>query len=193
MTIQNNAYTKTMTIQTLPLQSLMNLLGSIGESEQHRRRSMTAELEAAVADAENPDALNKAKALREITGRWAPMPHVLETLQRQWILANATETHAALSSALTEAQRGMPAWRKRRAEDIGRLITARLLEGPNAPGLYERCLGEDEAIDKLEGFDLELQRIKSHLETFATSPSLEGFDRIAQGIIAFNAAAPWLK
>ena len=182
-----------MTIQTIPLQSLMNLLGSIGESEQHRRRSMTAELEAAVADAENPDALNKAKALREITGKWAPIGHVLETLQRQWILANATEAHAALSNALTEAQRGMPAWRKRRAEDIGKLITARLLEGPHADGLHAHCLAEDKLIGELEGFDTDLHRIKSQLETFAGTPSREGFDRIAQGVTAFSAAAPWLK
>jgi hypothetical protein len=176
---------------TPPLQNLTTLLNSLGDDEAARRQLMREDFDALVSDSQNPTALSKANALREIIGKWNTLGIVVEEMKEEWILSHSLPAHVALAHSLAECVKGMAKWRKEMGERIGKIVTERIIEGRNTEGYGRKIEEEDKLTEEVEYFDLLLMQTTSALETYANSPSLTTFNRTFEKVSELGASFPW--
>ena len=152
---------------------------------------MREEFDASLADSQNPTALSKANALREIIGKWDTLAGVVEKMKEEWILSHSLPAHVALAHSLAECVKGMGKWRKETAERVGKIVTDRIIEGRNTDGWMRKIEEENKLTEEVEYFDFLLMQTTSTLETYAENPSLTTFNSTFEKLSQLGASFPW--
>ena len=178
---------------TQPLTNLLAALSALGDEEASRRDALRKDLTACLKDNQNPDAINRAAALRSIITGWNTLDIVIDELKEEFIQKNGLSAHVALAHSFAACVVGMGKWRKEMAGRIGRIVEARIIEGKHTADWQRAIDDEDRLTAQVEYYDHLLFKIKGSLETFGNNPSTITFNRALNDILDLGSTFPWLN